>query len=222
MNTGYCVVIDLDETLVHTVEDIKLYKELGISKDPKLIDIRSRSYVIGIDNIEGDGKRMAVWGTKRPHLERFLIFCFSFFDVVAVWSAGTNDYVRKIVNVVFRNIQRPHIVWSREKVLMDEDGQKPLQKMIKEHPTLEGIMRLDNTIIIDDKDYTFQKCNPYNAIMVPEYNPFSSIESIRSDDISLLQIIAWVLSIDKGEDIRSKDKSLIFKKSPYAQWTSGL
>lgn len=205
---GYCIILDLDGTLIHTQDTIENYKKLNIDNYPDLLE---RSYILGIDNMDQIGKKSPLWGITRPYLKQFLTFCFSFFDIVAVWSAGTKDYVKKVVSNIFRGIQRPHIVWARDKVLFNDKGQKPIKKMINENESFKGIMRMDNTFFVDDNSYVFIE-NPYNGILIPEYyRDGKTISNLRSNDIALLQLIKFFYELNGKQDVREIDKSNIFR-----------
>ena len=108
--TQHAIILDIDETLVHTCEDMNQFHSLRIFTDPKMIGLRRRSYVVTLDDVverRGAGVKTQLWGVTRPHLEEFLIFCFSYYRVVAVWSAGKTKYVQAIVDHIFRDIPEP-------------------------------------------------------------------------------------------------------------------
>src|SRR3989338_4538064 len=107
--TDKCIVIDLDHTLVSTQDPFGSLKELGILSNPDLIALRNRIYHIEIEDLEkpGVGTKYDFWWIIRPHVEEFLIFCFSYFRVVAVWSAGKRPYVEGIVDHLFRDLPKP-------------------------------------------------------------------------------------------------------------------
>src|SRR4030067_174147 len=147
--TEKCIVLDLDETLVHASDDMDVYNRINILSDPLLMDIRDQSYVITVDDVShkrGTGSKTQLWAMKRPYLREFLIFCFNYFRVVAVWSAGTNRYVQKTVEAIFGDIAMPHIIYTRDDC-EDVSGQlyKPLRKMIQNEPGIIGFMSLENT-----------------------------------------------------------------------------
>lgn len=219
--TDHCLVLDLDETLVHSfdgydeegIHSLDKYAALGLENDPGLADIKSRIYHLQLNDINPDGTIYHLWGVCRPHLREFLIFCFSYFRVVTVWSAGQKKYVDSIVDFIFRDIGYPQIVYSREKCV-DQAGilQKPLLKMIKAEKS--SGLALSNTFALDDRQSTFDPVNKYNGILIPIYQPFISLESLRENDVSLLQLMMWLLSdeVMYVDDIRNLDKNDIFNK----------
>jgi len=87
------LVLDLDETLVHTVPEFELE---DLEHDPHF-------------EIPGG---YAVY--RRPGVQEFLVECFRKFREVAVWTAGTRDYAFEVL---------PHLydpddftfVWGRER-----------------------------------------------------------------------------------------------------------
>lgn len=224
--TNKCIVLDLDSTLIHTylpdkqnpVESIKFLSQLGIMRDPKLMDLRRRTYMISMDDVvdkKGTGIKTEMFGITRPHVTEFLIWCFSYFKIVAVWSAGRKKYVEAIVNFLFRDIRRPHIVYTYD----DLDGihtnslTKPLQKMIDEIPGLEKYMSLANTVILDDNLSVFYSVNPDNGILIPAYKPPWNVRTLRTDDVALLKVMQWFKQEDviRSKDVRTLDKTKIFQ-----------
>ena len=216
--TNNCVILDLDESLIHSNEKIDQLKELRLLTDPKLIDLKKRTYQITLDDVsykKGTGIKTMMWGITRPHVKEFLISCFSYFKVVAVWSAGKRKYVDAVVDYLFRDIKRPHVVYAREQCEATTNGLliKPLSKMIKNEPGLSKYMSLDNTFIIDDRKSTFESVNPDNGILIPAYNPSFNIKSLRTDDIALKQLMIWLLrpEVMSSDNVRNLDKSTIFQ-----------
>lgn len=215
--TDKCIVLDLDETLVHSnLETIDELIELGIFSDPKLMDLRKRIYKITMDDVvhdKGYGDKTEMWGIVRPHVKEFLIMCFSYFKIVAVWSAGKNKYVHSIVDYLFKDIRRPHVIYTYDDCeninSTDKTLIKPLSKMINNVPGLDRYMSLDNTFIVDDRLSTFKSINPSNGILIPPYEPEFTIESMRKDDLALKQLINWLMHT-RYENVEKLDKTHIF------------
>jgi len=209
-----CIVLDLDHTLVATQENIKSLQDLNILSDPKLINIRNRVYHINVENYEkpGIGTNHSYWGITRPHVKEFLIFCFSYFKIVAVWSAGKPDYVEKIVDYLFKDISPPHIVLTYNDILIDSSGNvnKPLTTIFQYNNHMSHF----NTFALDDISSTFS-LNPLNGILIPKYSPSLNLNSFASDDPSLLQLKSWLLlpEVIASNDVRSLDTSKIFTTS---------
>ena len=218
--TNKCIVLDLDETLVHSNENMDQLKELKIMTDPTLIDLRRRTYQITMDDVvykKGEGVKTEMWGIVRPHVKEFLVSCFSYFKVVAVWSAGKRKYVDAIVDYLFKDIKRPHVVYSYDQCERTSDNLlvKPLSKMIESEPGLDKYMSIENTFIIDDTKTVYAGFigdNPDNGIQIPAYKPAFNIHLLRSDDIALKQVMTWFLRPDvmNSLDVRELDKTVVF------------
>ncbi len=239
--TNKCIVLDLDETLVHTMRSMTSLKNLGIfsferSFNTKNSDIRSRCYQIDLYDVfkpGGTGRETKVWGVTRPYLREFLIFCFSYFSVVAVWSAGQKKYVHEIVDLIFRDIAMPHIVFTYPDCVPVKNGlqkhlSKPLYKMYKQcdsHQPSKSIssnivfsgcssnqhMGPTKTYVIDDRFDTFSS-NILNGIQIPAYKPAPDLKSISQDDQTLKKLMRWFQQekVVNSEDIRMLDKGYIF------------
>ncbi len=224
--TNHSIVFDLDETLVHTFpnsvgEDEKkvlaLSRDLGIYTDPNLLDIRDRSYRVPLDDptkTRGTGEKFACWGITRPHFEEFMVFAFSYFKTVNIWSAGARSYVEETTSFLERR-KLPgefKVVYTRDQcVKQNGNHYKPLEKMLQEHPE---IGTLNNTFIVDDRADTFSY-NPQNGILIPVYRPEATVNSLRTDDDNLLRLKYWLLNpkVKAATDIRELNKSSIFRYS---------
>lgn len=213
--TKHCIVLDLDETLVHTFDRISNEQAEEIRRDPEYIKVRDRFYLIDISDPftrKGEGHHLYMWGMLRPHLKEFLNFCFSYFQVVAIWTAGTKPYAKEIVSELSKHtIREPHIVYSKNECV-DSSGRcssKNLAKMISE---CNSSMNLSNTFMIDDIIDNFDH-NPNNGVLIPPYRVSPTKVSILNDnDDNLMKLMNWFKREDvmNSKDIRELDKSTIF------------
>jgi len=212
------VILDLDETCLHTFKNISLLHDLKILTDPQYIKLRKRIYILNLNDltVKGDGRIVQVWGVMRPGLRKFLKFCFIYFKVVTVWSAGLPSYVHGAVEKIFRGLPTPIIVFSRTDCLNEGNKynmilSKPIEKMINYNDNIKNIMSIEKTFIIDDRiDYV--KYNFNNGIIIPPYNPSPNIGSMLLKDYALIKIIMWLLQPDVSftMDIRLIKKDNIF------------
>ncbi len=217
------LVLDLDNTLVHSFDNCTEYKRLNLAS-PKNYEIRSHVYYLDVCDIDGpDGskqepiscKKSTVCGIKRPGLDDFLINCFDTFEHVFVWSAGLRKYVEAICDDIFANIGEPTLIYSRENCYVDDSGniKKPLSKLIKEHP--EYNLSMKDLLIVDDrKDYAFDD-NPQNAIIIPAFADDSkhlNLELLKKQDTALTDLTNWFSNhrISQVSDVRKLDKTKIF------------
>jgi TFIIF-interacting CTD phosphatase-like protein len=225
--TDRCIILDLDETCVHTFgEPIDRIAELGLYTNPHLMELRRRVYILDTDDMmdsdkRGQGKKYELWGVMRPGLKEFLMFCFSYFRIVAVWTAGQAKYGEAICDVIFRDIRPPHVIFSyNDCVLLPDVIEKPIQKMIDSDPVLQRYMSLSNTLAIDDRASTFEGPNPDNGIVIPPYQPSPRIDSMLADDIALEQLKRWLMQkyVIATPDVRDLDKTSIFTR-PLSQYS---
>jgi len=209
MVSNKCIILDLDETLVHTREDIQELYSLDVMNNKNLIPYRQSIYNFCLYDL--DGKRgsseTCMWGTKRPHVDSFISFCFANFSKVCVWTAGTADYAEEIVNALFKsNYRMPDVVWSRNDC---QSGGgilfKPITKMAASYP----FITLENSIIIDDRRTTF-RANVENGILIPPYQPLTIGESFSDDKLPYL--MKWISEsgVLTTNDVRTIPKTGIF------------
>lgn len=217
--TDKCIVLDLDSTLISTQDHIADLHRLGILTDPAYMNIRNRIYQFTLGDVgqdggfhPGNGNTYRYWGISRPHLREFLLFCFSYFKIVAVWTAGKKNYGETIVDIIFKDIFPPHVVFTQDDTVFDMGlPHKPLVTMIQSHPLLVNTMTLQNIFALDDNINTFVY-NPGNGIHIPAYDPKPTIEDIMRDDDALPRLQQWLMSpaVIRATDVTLLDKNGIF------------
>jgi len=220
--TNNIIVLDIDETLAHTMTDSKSWYNLNIYQDSKKMDLRDRVYTLNILTNRNEGTSTFMWGIKRPNLEEFLNFCFDHFTLVIVWSAGTYEYVHTIVPELFKNTYEPHFILTRDNCI-EQNGRynKPFWKLLKDIPEIyeyldlhldaEGKIRgFKNVMIIDDRLNSFSN-DPDNGILIPVYEPSPEHNSIRKDETSFEKIMLHLNKHINQSDIRNLNKKNIFE-----------
>lgn len=210
--TGITLVLDVDETMVHTMDEIENLKELGVKNKPEYLPLRKRIYDFWIDDPE-TGEREHVWGVTRPHLWEFLTFACSnpnpYFKEVIVWSSGNRGYVNAVCDFIWQDLPRPKTILTADDCALSKSGVygKPLKILYDIHPELSP----DKTVIIDDLEKN-RKHNKENGILIPQYKPEPTLKDMNKDDTCLLDIIDFFSSpaIKSIPDIRLIDKNKIF------------
>jgi TFIIF-interacting CTD phosphatase-like protein len=153
------LVLDIDGTLVHTVAQHEgmLFGE----PDYEDLDLHLCSY-------------------KRPGLDKFIEFCFTHFQSVSLWTAGTQEYADFVARSIAPKGYQFLFVLSR--------------MHCKDHPSIDGTLVKDmydlwnsdiaktfqineeNSFIIDDNE-DYCSCNPKNAIVVKTWKyPFHAAD----------------------------------------------
>ena len=218
--TDNFLILDLDETLLHTFSDMPDLAKLDNLSRPDQADMRQRLYTIGLQDAvydRGVGDYSEMWGIRRHHLEEFLKFARGYFKEVIVWTAGRREYADNIVNSIFRGLSRPRVIYNYDDcVLMKHRGDgyytKPISKMIEQEQRLADLgMSLKNTFIIDDRKTTFLP-NTKNGIQIPAYSPKPTEKSIRREDNNLIKVANWFMRTDviNSNDVRDLRKEFIF------------
>lgn len=207
--TDMSIVLDIDETLVHTEEDMETF-DAELKSDPILVE--------DLYDVHLDQGEYRMWGTKRPHLDEFLLFCFSYFKNVCVWSAGHTDYVHAIVRKIFSSFREPDVIYTFDDCTETDEGYwiKPLQKFFDDPKVKKKGILKEKTFIIDDRDYTFER-NKENGIMIPEYAP-NNKDHLQNDEDSLLRLKCWFMKQftdnKNGVDQTITNKKNIFQQTP--------
>lgn len=150
------IILDLDETLIHSVKmdeyvNMPLHIRdniLCIERKLMTIPEYSETYLLFL----------------RPHLQDFFEWIFNYASSVSVWSAGDYHYVNAIVDLIFSDEQKNRLrfVWSRRHI-SPTFGQylKPLGRVFRRY----GDMNVHNTLLIDDKYMHHSKINDPMTMM---------------------------------------------------------
>lgn len=225
--TEWSIVLDLDETLVHTMDNYKDFLDLNVSRNTDLMDVRHRIYSFSMQDVftdAGYGDETKIWGIFRPHVKEFIEFANKYFRSVNVWSAGQPSYVEKIVDKLFKGHRHPAIIYAFNQCKSnDGDTLKPLHEMINSFNynysnKTNHTMSLEKIFSVDDRRSTFNS-NVKNGILIPAYAPEEIAEEnatlediIRMEDDSLLKLIEWFDNLNHKEvkDVRHLSKMEIF------------
>lgn len=145
--TEFTIVLDIDETLLHTF------------RDPS----SSGEYTVLLGDYDSQIKYSGVF---RNGLNEFLKFCFLYFKNVIIWSAGTSGYVHKICEIIFKDLQyNPDRILTHDDVIQLPENRyyKPLTKIFSE------TINKSNTYFVDDREENFMM-NKENGIIIPIFD----------------------------------------------------
>lgn len=218
--TKFNIVLDIDQTLVHTSDktvDLELLSNLD---DELRIHLRRKLYSMNfIDVIDKEDEYDFISsnysGMYRPYLKEFLNFCFEYFENVIIWSAGKKKYVDKLCQFMFPLKNKPLLIYTYDDCIFEDDGvSKPLEKLYQD-PKTKDMLNPNNTFHIDDRDDTYSE-NPNNGILIPEFFCDMELSTIANhEDNNLLKLMSWfsLPEVRKSKDIRLLNKEEIFSKS---------
>lgn len=212
------VVLDLDETLVHSFTSVEHPIKVAIQSEARYLKLRRRLYTLALEGsgITGYPSKIHLWGVFRPNLPDFISFCCSYFRTVSVWSAGEEEYVRQISTLIFRDSPcgSPSLLYARSKVERSANNTnvKPLSKMFLDNCYGDySPLQPHNTFILDDNPDTMQ-LNRDNGIIIPAYTPEATVRSISNDNTAFEKLKIWLMKreVAMARDVRSLNKSEIF------------
>lgn len=182
-----CLVLDIDETLVHTYVDGEALPD-NLRDAP---EIKANYYEV----VTKEGR---YWGIKRPYLCEFLDFAQEHFAEVAFWSAGKETYVNEVVRAMncskaptfvlnYDHCDQVHDEYtSREGVVSyTQRLWKPLELVFDAYPQFNRY----NTWVLDDRrDYAAE--NLLNWLEIPPFRP--SLKKLMAvDDDYLWRLMQW-------------------------------
>ncbi len=166
------LVLDLDETLVHTLE-----KPLS-----RPADLQVCGFHVYL----------------RPHLREFLVAMQEVFDL-AVWSAGSSDYVEPTVEKLFAGLNAPLFVWSSRRCTRRFDHEvhdvyyiKDLRKVKKKGFDLRRVL------IVEDLERNCER-NFGNAVYVRAFEGCS-------EDSELKSLAAYLKTLASQPNFRTVEK----------------
>ena len=183
MSNKKLLILDLDETLIHA------------TKEPTTEDW---SFELSQYKVY-----------KRPHLDQFLREIEEHYRI-SVWSSASDDYVEKVVELIFPKDYPLVFVWGRSKCTQQFDHQSindlgysdyynhlNFAKILKKIKT-RGIAKLEETLIVDDTPRK-SKYNYGNAIYPSEFNG-------NKNDEELKFLLTYLISIKNESNFRTIEK----------------
>ncbi len=228
------IVLDLDETLIHTFIPEDTYDKRSPNKkhhgyslrdfdflfnDNRYYHHKSRLYLLDIEKLKrkyGYDLDDSYWGFYRPNLMEFISFCKQYFNKVIVWTAGVSQYGIGICDLIFDDHCKPDLILTRDDCeTYNRRISKPLDKLY-DHPDLKGILTPENTLIIDDRKSNFYY-NPNNGITIEPFDPEKDNIPIKkwleTPDNRLMEIKDWLMQphVMYSRDVRTLNKNGIFK-----------
>jgi len=166
------LVLDLDETLVHTVST-----PLG-----RPCDFRVGSYFV----------------YKRPHVDAFIGRLSGVCDL-AVWSAGSADYVEPTVSRLFLPHPVPRFVWSRPRCTRRFEPERYEEYWLKDLKKVKRLgFDLQRTVIVEDEPRKVAR-HYGNALYVSEFTG-------AVDDAELLYLADFLEWLASSGGVRGLEK----------------
>lgn len=184
MSKDYCVILDLDQTIISAEADEEYDFKKNKSKAKKFSYKDMDGYYIVFE---------------RPGLQLFLDFLFANFNV-SVWTAASKDYALFIIEkIIIANHSERHIDWIFFSYHCDiskriKKGTKDLS-MIWDEYKIPGYSK-ENTVIIDDYDEVY-KIQPDNCIIAIPFE-FTENGSENDDYLRKLQPELLKMKLDKS------------------------
>lgn len=171
MSTRKLLVLDLDETLIHASAE-------PLSREG---DFRVDSYHVYL----------------RPHLQEFLAFAFSEFDV-GVWTSGGARYASDIVRIVFKSAA-PLFVYSSRRCTLRRDFNSGEYVPVKRLAKLKSMgYKMEHIIAVDDTPEKHKE-NYGNLVQISEYKG-------ESDDAELPLLCEYLRGLAGESNIRAVEK----------------
>jgi RNA polymerase II subunit A small phosphatase-like protein len=144
---------------------------------------------------------------KRPFLEEFLQEIQFHFNI-AFWSSASDDYVEKLVDIIYPAPYPKEFVWGRKRCTpkphLDEEG-KPTDDGLSHYNYVKRLNKikrkgysLERTLMVDDTPFKIK--NSYgNAIYIKEFNG-------DPNDRELKKLLQYLLTLKDMENVRLIEK----------------
>jgi len=135
------LILDLDETLVHSIR-----------KDDPMLDMVPFNWIGHPDVMETEHH----WVKKRPWLDEFLDFAKGAYRI-AVWTVATEDYAMSILDRIMDSVTLEFVKTRKDCMFRGSGYVKPVS-------SLEGY-DFDDIYIVDDKPDVIDGVHPININM---------------------------------------------------------
>ena len=176
MKSEILLVLDVDETLIHSVTKKDAF-ELTSKPDFSILD---GDYVV----------------FTRPNVEQFLSDISKIYDL-AIWSSATDDYLAAILTKITPKEVEYEFIWGRNRCTerYNSESQKPYHEKhlnkIKSHS-------LDKILIVDDS-VEKARANYGNLI------PIKAFVTDKNDKV-LVKLYQYLVSLKNVNDVRKIEK----------------
>lgn len=203
------IILDMDETLLHTFSHLDSDDIVDlINAREEITDRVYTCHVPDLDMRPGSGINRLVTGIVRPGFEDFMRFCYENFTKVIIWSAGTNNYVNRVIEEACAEVGLPDLILTRENCVRTLNGyEKPIAVLQDTFPKLGVSLR--TTLIVDDRETSFIS-NLDNGVLItpflPEPGENEKMLAFRYDDV-LMHLQEWLeREILPCSDVRDVEK----------------
>lgn len=170
------IILDLDNTLISAVELDGYNEKTNLEKSRKFESFDVDNYYKVF---------------KRPNVDKFIKFLFENCKHVSVWSAGTKDYVLKIVDELFiKKGYHPHFVFFLYHCNLSDKNHKGIKDldMVVKHFKYDK----DKTYIVDDLDDVIH-INKQNSFHIKDFEYYNKNSE---NDKELLRIMEKIKKIN--------------------------
>jgi NLI interacting factor-like phosphatase len=130
---------------------------------------------------------------ERPFLDVFFEYVFRKFQRVSIWTHGTSNWYCECYEKVLKQFipygKRFHIVITRDNGIIP--FRQDLSKQLADLYLYNPLYNENNTLILDDKPYTY-KYNISNSIFIEPYYLSSLCGDKNYNDSELLRVIQYL------------------------------
>lgn len=196
------LVLDLDETLIHTIP-IKENDIIEMNNFPS-----EKFSILQLPNF-------ICMVFLRPYLKEFLNYIFNFFEV-SIWTAGNTMYCKEVIKIILteEQINKTLFILARDKnnyidiktnkiyknVTFEDEIIKPLEILWNDNEFSNNFNEL-NTLLIDNDTFILSS-NPYNSLVITEFNSKSKKDTV------LCALSNWLDMIKNCNNIQDVNKNI--------------
>lgn len=182
--TDYCLVLDLDETLVSNVElkDEQFYinykQNLPLGQGSRCFQFMCR------DSLD-DHQPQKVLMIHRHGFFEFISWVFSHFQHVVIWSAGIRPYVENIHdNLFLRNGFSARLILAREDCIVSKKYNTKPCGIVANHYLIN--CDVSKIIILDDNENAIAPEDVGRHIKISEFKPrWKSLSELDDTELKL-------------------------------------
>lgn len=182
MDFDKLLILDIDETLVHT------------EKFPAQDYFEVKTFDFNFPSSDGVSYYFCL---KRPHLDEFLEWAFQNFKV-GVWTAAGDVYAKYILDNIGVDVSKLEFFYTKDKCTLKYDYELNQHYGVKNLNKLKKKWNLNKVLVVDDIAATAEQ-NYGNLIHIKQF--FNDRK-----DCELLKLKNYLEKIKNAENFRSIEK----------------
>ena len=198
---GRILLLDIDETLVHSFTQLDQYQKLITEERKFYLENRPSFYRLRIPILDNDGNinMFDFWGILRPYLDYFLKAAFENFQLVGIFTAGGESYAREMEKILFGRVGiKPDFIFHKKDLSINGKAyHKPIVRTLSKIGINTDTKKV---LLIDDRIENFIE-EPENCLLVPHFNPANIKNFVHDQSLKKIADFFYTSEFADTEDL---------------------